>query len=112
MVSPQPASTAIPQHFTPGRLSCPPLSVWLVGVRCRYTNEYLTGQSSQLPCEAEYVHYQQCLLTKLNDDVKSQLPAIDVRNPGSLDGGAQGKSKAATSNSAQQKPAASNSAAS
>ena len=71
--------------------------------RCRYTNDYLTGHSSQLPCEAEYVQYQQCLLSKLNDDVKRELPSIDVRNPGSLDGAGLGKTPAS---GAQQKPAA------
>ena len=69
----------------------------------RYTNEYLTGQSSELPCESEYAQYQQCLLSVLNEDLKSQLPGIDVRNPGSLDGAVQGKSSAGNSSSAQQK---------
>ena len=76
--------------------------MWL----CRYTNEFLTGQSSELPCSAEYVQYQQCVLSQLNDDVKRELPAIDVASPGSLDGPAQGKGKAA--NSGRQKSSAGN----
>ena len=95
----------------PPLADAPRVSAVCCVVWCRYTNEYLTGQSSRLPCEAEYVQYQRCLLSKLNDDVKSQLPPIDVANPGSLDGGGQGKSKVAGSG-AQQKPVAGNSAAS
>ena len=79
---------------------------------CRYTNEFLRGTSSQLPCEAEYLQYQQCVLSKLSDDVKRELPPIDVINPGSLDGAAQSKAKAANSGNTQQKPATGNNAAS
>ena len=75
---------------------------------CRYTNEFLSGQSSELPCSAEYVQYQQCVLNALNEDVKRDLPAIDVADPGSLDGPAQSKAKAANSSNARQKPQAGN----
>lgn len=47
-----------------------------------YTTQFLTGESSELPCEHEYARYQYCVKQRMDPNILKEVPELDRNNPG------------------------------